>query len=99
MPHRPYREVLIALAALAIGWLAHDSRPVHAAEPPAVYYQFSGEGPGTSLSVYNPADGTIYVYQGITTGNSNRYCTYSLRLGKLGGPIDRQNCPIGSLLR
>jgi len=72
MPNRPYREVLIALAALAIGWLAHDSRPVHAAEPPAVYYQFS-------------------------TGISYRYCTYSFRLGKLGGPIDRQNCPIGTL--
>jgi len=97
MSNHPYREVLIALAALATGWWAHDSRPVHAAEPTAVYYQFSGDGPFTSLSVYNPADGTIYVYQGINTGLSNRYCTYSFRLGKLGGPIDRQVCPIGTL--
>jgi hypothetical protein len=97
MPNHSYREALIALAALAIGWWAHDSRSVHAAEPPTVYYQFSGEGPGTSLSLYNPADGTIYVYQGVTTGYSYRYCTYSFRLGKLGGPVERQNCPIGTL--
>jgi hypothetical protein len=100
MPNRPHlREALIALAALSLGWWAHTSPVrVHAAEPTDLRFELSGFGPTTALSVYNPTDHTIYVYQNAIAGNSRVQCTYSFHLGRLGGPIDRQNCPIGSLL-
>ena len=63
MPKSPHvREILIALAALSIGWWAHSSRPVQAqaAGPASLSYEFNNIGPGTSLSLYNPADNTIY---------------------------------------
>lgn len=97
-PH--LREVLIAVAALTIGWWAHSIRPVQAqaAGPAMLNYEFNNIGPGTSLSLYNPADNTIYVYPGITSGNSRTHCSFRIRLGTpLGGPIERETCPRGSL--
>ncbi len=100
MLNRPYlREALIALAALSTGWWAHSTRPVQAAGPATLSYQFSGAGPATVLSLYNPGDSTIYVYQGITTGYSKVQCSYRLHLGYLGTAIERENCPIYTLNR
>jgi hypothetical protein len=100
MPKSQYaREILIALAALSIGWWAHSSRPVQAqaAGPAMLSYEFNSIGPGTSLSLYNPADNSIYIYPSVTSGNSRTHCSLRFRLGAPGGPIERETCPRGSL--
>jgi hypothetical protein len=92
----PLREVLIAVAALSIGWWAHNTHPVQAqSRSGPLSFEFSTIGPSTSLSLYNPADNTIYVYP-INVGNSRINCSFRVRLNNLGGPIDRENCPRGS---
>ena len=99
MPKSPHlREVLIALAALTIGWWAHSTRPVQAqsAGPASLNFEFNNIGPSTSLSLYNPADNTIYVYP-ISVSNNRINCSFRVRLGVLGGPVERENCPRASL--
>ncbi len=95
-PH--LREVLIAMATLSIGWWAHSTRPVQAqaAGPASLNFEFNNIGPSTSLSLYNPADNTIYVYP-ISVSNTRINCSFRVRLGTLGGPINRENCPRGSM--
>jgi hypothetical protein len=91
------REVLLVGAALSIGWWAHSTRPVQAQSGPAMLnFEFSNIGPSTSLSLYSPADNTIYVYP-IGVSNNRINCSFRVRLGTLGGPVNRENCPRGSL--
>jgi hypothetical protein len=61
-------------------------------------FQMSGIGPQAVLTVYNPGNRTLYVYQRIGEGNSNINCSYSFTVSNPGGPIQRSNCPIGELL-
>ena len=61
-------------------------------------FQLSGVGPATALTVWNPVDKNLYVYQGINSGGSHISCSFSLQITRPGAPIDRQNCPVGSLL-
>ena len=89
------RDVVIAAAALSIGWWAHSTHPVQAQSRGPLSFDFSNIGPSTSLSVYNPADNTIYVYP-ISVSNARINCSFRVRLNNLGGPIDRENCPRGS---
>jgi hypothetical protein len=90
------RDGVLAGAALLLGWWAHGaSRPVQAASPD-VAYQLEGIGPTTSLSIYNAADHSIYVYPNATAGNTHLNCSYRFRLGSVGGPIERENCGMGS---
>ena len=96
-----FRDLALACVAVLIGWwlhkpgtvvLARDSGP---ASDAGLAFQLSGIGPDTSLTVYNPDNRTLYVYQRIGQGNSHISCGYSFTISKPGAPIDRQNCPIG----
>ncbi len=94
------RDLALVIVALGIGWWAHTpSRAVHAAEYNDVpFFQFStvaGEG---TLTLYSPNDRSLYVYSGVLTGDSNKNCTYAIKLGRAGAPLERSNCQIGSLL-
>lgn len=60
-------------------------------------FQLSGIGPDTALTVWNASNRTLYVYQGAVLGNSSVNCTYSFKIERPGAPIQRQNCPVGSL--
>jgi hypothetical protein len=91
-----FQTAVVAVAAAAFGWWAHSSHPVEA-QSGELRYEFHGLGPETALSLYNPADQTIYVYQGAVTGYSTLQCSYKFHVPKPGGPIERTNCPIGSL--
>ena len=50
-----------------------------------------------SLTVYNTESHTLYVYPRVTEGNSHISCEYSFRVSVPGAPMERQNCPVGSL--
>ncbi len=94
------RDLTPLLAALAVGWWAHTpSHPVRAAEGNDFpFFQFStvaGEG---TLTLYSPNDRSLYVYSGVLTGSSSKNCTYAIKLGRAGAPLERTNCQIGSLL-
>jgi hypothetical protein len=88
--------VLLLLGGIAIGWFAHTPASVQAASS-SVSYQLQGSGPGQVLSTYNEAEQTIYIYQGVGAGYSNVYCSYKLHLGHPGQPVQRENCPVGTL--
>ena len=95
------RSFLGLAMAATFGWWAHTPPPAtvraaEATETPG--FQFSNAAGEGTLSVYSPQDRTIYVYSGVLTGSSNKNCTYSLRLLRGGGPVERTNCTVGSLL-
>ncbi len=98
-----FREMLIALFAVSLGWWVH-ARPVLAADTRAaattqpLAFQLGNIGPQTALTLYNPADQTFTVYTGATTGSEKVQCTYQYTVTKPGGPIYRRNCQPGSLL-
>jgi hypothetical protein len=95
------REGVMIAAALMIGWWARGvDRQVAAASavPSNLVYQFSNAGPGISLTMYNPGEQMLYVYQGATMGNSHVNCSYRFHIQQPGAPIERENCAIGSLL-
>jgi hypothetical protein len=52
-------------------------------------------GPQSSLTVYNPANHTLYVYPRVGVGSSSINCEYSLTVNQPGAPIQRKNCPVG----
>ena len=91
---------LLLLAVGACGWWV---RGVHL--PPVLAqggdgglaFQLSGIGPDTALTVWNPSNHTLYLYQGAVLGHSSVNCTYSFKIERPGAPIQRQNCPVGSL--
>lgn len=90
----------LALTTLAatLGWWAHSARPVQAqSQTNDLRFEFSGLSPQSALSVYNPADQTIYVYQGATTGFSTLQCSYKFHVPRPGSPIERVNCPVGTI--
>lgn len=93
------RDAVMLAVAAAIGWWAHGgNRRVQAAEASTVY-QFDTLTPGSSLTLYNTDERTLYVYQGATAGNSHLSCSFRYRIPRTGAPIDRENCAAGSLLR
>ena len=61
-------------------------------------FQMNGAGPQATLTVYNPANRTLYVYPRISQGNSHISCGYSFSIPSPGAPIDRTNCPAGEFL-
>ena len=92
------RGALLVTSAFAVGWWAHTPRPtVQAAEYGTPYFQFSNVAGEGTLSVYSASDHTIYVYGGVLAGFGKKQCTYSIKLGRAGEPVDRTNCPPGSL--
>jgi hypothetical protein len=61
-------------------------------------FQMSGAGPQAMLTVYNPGNRTLYVYQRIGEGGSSIGCSYSFTVSNPGAAIQRTNCPVGELL-
>ena len=105
-----FRSLLCnSLLLLAVGTCGWWARGVHV--PPVLAqsgegrnsgdgglaFQLSGIGPDTALTVWNASNRTLYVYQGAVQGNSSVNCTYSFKIERPGAPIQRQNCPVGSL--
>ena len=100
-PRPVVREVLLVTVALAIGWWAHSpAGTVHAAaeSQDAPFFQFSNVAGEGTLTLYSPNDRSLYVYSGMLTGNSSKNCTYVIKLGRAGAPLQRASCGIGPLL-
>lgn len=100
--HRPslVRDTALLAIAGAIGWWAHGSQQhVQAASEANMLYQFDSLTPATSLTLYNPDEHTIYVYQGATAGSSHLNCSFRYHVARAGAPIEREICAPGSLLR
>ena len=76
-------------------WYAHRNQPVHA-QGDTVLYQFQNVSGDSSVTLYYPDTQTIYVYPSVAVGNNIRGCAFSIKLGKPGDPIRRDQCPIVS---
>ena len=74
-------------------WYSHRNQPVHA-QRDTVLYQFQDVSGGSAVTLYYPDTRTIYVYPSVAVGNNIRGCTFSLKLGRPGDPIRREQCPI-----
>ena len=102
------RDLLLLVFALAVGWWARgpqttvlaerssSSTSARSAADEALGFQLGNGSPQQSLMIYSPENHTLYVYPRVGTGNAHISCEYSLRVEHPGGPIDRQNCAIGS---
>jgi hypothetical protein len=102
-----FRDCLLVVIALVVGWwlrgpqttvLAGRSSSSSSAysSDASLGFQLGNGSPQQSLTIYSPENHTLYVYPRIGTGNAHISCEYSLRIERPGGPIDRQNCPMGS---
>jgi hypothetical protein len=102
-------SALLCLAAAAGWWVrgagmtvlaqrSSSSSSAHGGDS-GLAFQLVGNGPQQSLTVYNPDNHTLYVYPRVTEGNSHIGCEYSFTVTVPGAAIDRQNCPVGSLMR
>ena len=99
------RIIAVAGIAVSAGWWLHGAdAPVMAGRSSSssnsgsdtgLEFQLSTGGPQSSLTVYNPANHTLYVYPRVGVGNSSINCEYSLTVNQPGGPIQRKNCPVG----
>ena len=110
MPHftRLAAGTAALLVAALLGYTARNANTVFAqsgqshsrtTQPgaeDALSFQLSELGPRTGLTVYNAQDHTLYVYGNVTDGNSRINCTYALHIARPGGPLERQNCSVGS---
>ena len=76
-------------------WYAHRNQPVHAQSDTALY-QFENVSGASAVTLYYPNTRTIYVYPSVAVGNNIRGCTFSIKLGRPGDPIRREQCPIVS---
>jgi hypothetical protein len=102
------RDVVLVALALAVGWWVRgteikvlaqrssSSSTARSAMDASLGFQFGDGNPQQSLTIYNPANHTLYVYPRVGTGNAHISCEYALRVDTPGGPIDRQNCAMGS---
>ena len=85
------------LICFSVGWFAHGSPAVHAAESATATYELQGTGPDAQLSVYDSTNRTISVYQGAGSGSDLKPCSYQFQLGRPGAPVRRVACAIGTL--
>ena len=85
----------LVIAAMVIGWWAHDGAAVHASSAPAgeLSFQFVKSDLNNALTVYDAGARVLYVYQGASaTGAATVNCSYMFHLSKAGAPIQRENC-------
>ncbi len=105
------RGLALVCLAVAVGWWARGAGTTVLAQRSSsssssssrggdtgLEFQMIGAGPQAMLTVYNPGNRTLYVYQRIGQGDSNVSCSYSFTVSNPGGPIQRTNCPVGELL-
>jgi hypothetical protein len=99
------RDLALLCLAVAAGWWVRGAGTAVYAQHSGgssganLAFQLVGAGPQQSLTVYNPDNRTLYVYSHINDGDSHVSCYNSFTLERLGGPIDRQNCAVGELVR
>lgn len=72
-------------------WLTHRNQPV-LAQSGTVLYQFENISGASALTLYYPGSQTIYVYPSLAVGNNIRGCTFSIKLGRPGDAIRREQC-------
>lgn len=108
-PRSFIRDALLVAVAVLAGWwlrsadtavLAQHSTSSSSARDDGgagLSFQFGSGRPEDSLTVYNPASRTLYVYPRVGTGNSHISCQYMFHVKNPGGPIDRENCAVGPL--
>jgi hypothetical protein len=95
------RGLALVCLAVAVGWWARAAGTTVLAQKSSrgsdagLEFQMTGAGPQAALTVYNPGNRTLYVYQRIGEGNSHISCSYSFTVSNPGGPIERANCPVG----
>jgi hypothetical protein len=98
------RGLALVCLAVAVGWwLRGAGRTVLAdsssrGSDAGLEFQMTGAGPQAALTVYNPGNRTLYLYQRIGEGNSHISCAFSFTVSSPGGPIERKNCGVGELL-
>jgi hypothetical protein len=68
------------------------------ADPLTLAFQMTGNGPDAALTLYNPGNRTLYVYERAGAGNSVVNCTYSFAIASPGAAIRRDNCAVGDLI-
>jgi len=96
------RDLALLAFAATLGWWARSANSaVHAdsahASDPGLSFQFGGgAGLNGALSLYNPANRTLYVYPS-AVNNDHINCAYSFYIERPGAPIERSNCPMGTL--
>lgn len=91
------RDGVLVAAAMAIGWWAHGGAAVHAASssnaPGELSFQFVKNDLNNALTMYDPAQHVLYVYQGASaTGLATVNCSYMFHIARAGAPIQRENC-------
>jgi len=92
------RNGLAVLAILMLGyWLGAGSAVKASSYSDNVEFQLTGVNETGSLLVYQPATKTVYVYRGVTVGNSALQCSVKFQMDKPGGVIHRLPCPLQSL--
>jgi hypothetical protein len=98
------RGLALVCLAVAVGWWARGAGTTVLAQKSSrgsdagLEFQLTGAGPQAMLTVYNPENRTLYVYQRIGEGGSNISCSYRFTVSNPGGPIQRSNCQVGDLL-
>jgi hypothetical protein len=99
------RDLALLMFAGVVGWWAHGvNTPVQAQHSSSdtargsgeLGFQFGGAGLEGSLTLYNPENRTLYVYPS-AAANSHINCAFSIHVERPGAPLERQNCPVGSL--
>lgn len=101
------RWVFVMVGAAGFGWWARGTHEVRVLAQgnegnrnfgaDGLAFQLGGVSPETALTVWNPNNRNLYIYTGALMGNSQVNCAYSLHIERAGAPIQRQNCPIGSI--
>ena len=99
--HPVVRDLVLVTVAVLAGWGLRGAGTAVLAQRSGsssseLAFQLSGIGADTSLTVYNADRRTLYVYPRIAQGNSHINCEFSLTVANPGGPIERQNCAVGS---
>ena len=88
-----YVSVLMLFAGF-MGWFAHTPPRAVSAASVNAEVQMEGSGTAAQLSLYNAAEHSIYVYQGVSGGGQSLRCSYRLHFNNPGGLLERSNCPI-----
>ena len=100
------RDILLVAIAVTVGWWVRGPQTTVLAGPSSssssarssddLGFQLGDGNPQQSLTIYNAESHTLYVHPRVGAGNSHISCEYSLKISHPGGPIDRQNCSMGS---
>ncbi len=103
------RGFVVVFATAAVGWWAkgagnpvlaqHSGSSSSSRSGEGLEFQMSGTGPAAVLTVFNPGNRTLYVYQRIGEGNSHVSCSYGFTVSTPGAPIERENCAVGEQVR